>query len=349
MRKGIIRVLTVDDSPSMCKVIANMLNLDPQILVSGVVQNGKNAVDIVASLKPDIITMDIHMPVMDGVEATKQIMAYTPTPILILSNSIFKEGMGKVFQAISYGALDVMDKGELDLAGDRKGSEQLVEKIKFLSDIKVIRHPLAKIEKEADLSLPKISKDKGLSSIVAIAASTGGPKSICQILKNFPKDFPCGIVAVQHIATGFVEGLVKWLDGECNIQVRIAKDSEEIQPGVAYIAPCGVHMRVEEGGKIQLVNAPPYNGFRPSGDILLSSVGKIYGEDAIGIILTGMGKDGVDGMKTIKQMNGKTIAQDENSCTVFGMPKVAIEMEIIDAVLPLDKIAQKIIGLLAKK
>lgn len=344
--KGIIRVLVVDDSPLICKVLTNILNLDPQILVAAIAHNGKEAVEILPQLKPDIVTMDIHMPVMDGFEATKHIMAYNPTPILVVSSSVFKLGMDKVFKAISFGALDVLDKSELEIAGGEKPGKALIEKIKFLSSIKVIHHPLAKLQRERPVDILDVPEKKALDKIVAVVTSTGGPHALLNILKRFPKDFPCGIVIVQHITSGFVEGLVDWLDGECQLKVKIGRDSEEIRPGVAYVAPDSLHMRVGQGGRIHLCDEPAYDGHIPSGDVLLESVARVYGEGAVAVILTGMGRDGAMGMKAIKQMRGQTVAQDEKSCVVFGMPKVAIEMDVIDRILPLESIAEEIARML---
>lgn len=348
MEKGsIIRVLVVDDSPLACKVLTDKLNSDPHIIVAGIVHNGKEAVEIVPYLKPDIITMDINMPVMDGQEAIKQIMAYNPTPILIISSSVHREGMDKAFKAIAYGALDVIDKIQIESEGRAKPGEDLIEKIKFLSGIRVLHHPLAKLETKRPTRPPmELSLKKMPDKIIAIASSTGGPQALLEILKNFPADFPCGIVIVQHIASGFVEGLVDWLSGKCHIKVKTPTDSEEIQPGIAYIAPSGLQMRVAEGKKIRLSDEPPYNGHKPSGNILLKSAAKVYETGAVGIILTGMGTDGAEGIALIKQMGGKTIAQDEKSCAVFGMPRAAIELNAVDEVLPLEAIAKEIARML---
>lgn len=206
---------------------------------------------------------------------------------------------------------------------------------------------MAKIEKSKKtskvLTMPgKKSKDK----IVAVATSTGGPEALVKILKTFPKDIPCPIVIVQHITTGFVSGLVEWLNTECQIEVRIAEDAQALKPGTVYIAPCEMQMRVDMKSKIHLTNDPAYNGHRPSASVLLESVARSHGKNAIGVILTGMGSDGAEGIKAIKEVNGYTIAQDEKSCVVFGMPKVAIDMDVVDAVLPLDKIAEEIIRVL---
>jgi two-component system chemotaxis response regulator CheB len=343
--KALTRVLVVDDSPLMCKILTNILNCDPQILVAAVASNGKEAVELVPRLKPDIITMDMDMPVVDGLEATKQIMASNPTPILIVASTVFKAGMEKVFKAISHGALDVIDKGELELAGQKRSGEALIAKIKFLTGVRVTERRRGGLRSErsvVDLKTPGIEVS---DRIVAIVASTGGPQALLDVLKRLPEDFPCGIVIVQHITSGFLPGLVDWLNKECKIKVKIGEDAESIQPGVAYIAPDDHQMRVEDSGRITLSNEPAYGGHRPSGDILLESVARAYGKGSVAAILTGMGRDGAMGMKTIKQLDGKTIAQNEKSCVVFGMPKAAIEMNVIDKVLPLEGIAEEIVSM----
>jgi two-component system chemotaxis response regulator CheB len=344
--KALIRVLVVDDSPLMCKLLTDILNCDTQILVAAVANNGKEAVDLVPLVKPDIVTMDMDMPVMDGLEATKQIMAVHPTPILIVASTAFKAGMEKVFRTISHGALDVIDKKELELSGDKKSGEALIKKIKFLTGVQVADRPLPKLRSERSLADLKASRKEVSERIVTIVASTGGPQALLEILKRLPADFPCGIVIVQHITNGFLPGLVDWLAKECKIKVKIGEDSEEIQPGVAYIAPDNVQMRVKEGGKISLSNEPACGNHKPSGDVLLESVAMTYGRGSVAAILTGMGKDGVMGMKAIRQFRGKTIAQNETSCVVFGMPKAAIEMNLIDKVLPLEKIAEEIVSVM---
>ncbi len=346
---NIIRVLIVEDSPSICKVLKSILGSDPRISVVGVAYNGREAIELVAKLRPDVVTMDIHMPVMDGLEATKQIMAYYPTPILVISSSVWEGELYKIFDAISYGALDVIEKGQEDLIGNHRCGEELIEKVKLLSGIKVIRHPLAKLEKEDNIGVIKISERKNLDRVVAIVTSTGGPQALLKIFKSFPVNFPCGILVVQHIIPGFMGGLVDWLNRECQIMIKIAEDSEKIRAGVAYIAPCNFHMEVKEDGKIYLTTKLSHNkNNRLLGDVLLESVARVYKKGAIGVILTGMGRDGVIGMKAIRQMQGRTIAQDERSCAVFGMPKAAIDMGVIDRILPLDGIAEEIVKILNK-
>ncbi len=340
--KAMIRVLVVDDSPLMCKILTSILNCDPQILVAAVVNNGKEAVELVPRLKPDFITMEMDMPIMDGLEATRQIMAYHPTPILLVSSTVFKTGMEKVFKAISYGALDVIDKSDLELSGDKKSGEALIAKIKFLNGAAVTRLARVKLQNERSIVDLKGPLRQASDKIVAIVASTGGPQALLEVLKRLPSDFPCGLVIVQHITNGFLEGLVEWLGKECKIKVKIGENSEEICPGVAYIAPDNFQMRVERG-KINLLNEPARGGHRPSGDVLLESVARTYEKRSVAALLTGMGRDGAMGMKAIKQSRGKTIAQNEESCVVFGMPHAAIEMDVIDKVLPLQRIAEEIV------
>ncbi|MFQ5901133.1 MAG: chemotaxis-specific protein-glutamate methyltransferase CheB [Thermodesulfobacteriota bacterium] len=343
--KGIIRVLIVEDSPLMCKMLTSTINSDPKLLVVGTAYNGKEAVELVPKLRPHVITMDINLPVMDGFEATKQIMAYNPTPIIVLSLSVFKGGMDKAFKAISYGALEVVEKAPLESTQDNKVAKQLIEKIKFLARVKVIHHPLAKIERRK-LETIDIPKRKGTRKIIAIVASTGGPDALLRILKRLPKEFASGIVIVQHISNGFTEGLAEWLDSECQIRVKIAEDSEEIKAGIAYIAPSCLHMEVKTGERIGLTKGDSLHGHIPSGDILMESVGRVYKREATGIILTGMGRDGANGMRIIRQYHGNTIAQDEETSIIFGMPKAAIDMNIVDMVMPLDKIADEIVRIL---
>lgn len=331
----------------MCKILVSLLNNDPEILVVGVALNGKEAIDLFPSLKPDIITLDMDMPVMDGLEVTRQIMSLYPTPILIVSSSAFKTGMEKVFRAISYGALDVIDKGELVPKGGRKLGEDLADRIKNLTRARLADRSLLGSGEEHIVKELKKPKESSPKRIIAMVASTGGPQALLKILKHLPEDFPCGIVIVQHITSGFLSGMVDWLRKECKIKIKIGEDQELIQPGVAYIAPDNFHMKVEEGGKIRLSHEPPNNGHRPSGDILFESVAKAYGKGSIGVILTGMGRDGALGMKAIKQSRGKTIAQSDKSCVVFGMPHAAIETGAVDRILPLEKIAEELLFLVS--
>ncbi len=400
--KGLVKVLVVEDSSFMCKLLTNVLNSDPRIMVVGISRNGREALEKVPVLRPDIITMDIHMPVMGGFTAIKKIMTKYPTPIVVVSGSLFKKGVTEIFKAFSFGALDVIPK--IKLEDGKKYWEEFNNKIKELSTVQVrryseekaIRKQLEFISKhdqgislenvvfEKGLANPvKVSQDEttkikpfkkslnwksikdkkgniikngggrfldkyGTSNIVAIATSTGGPGTLFRILKKIPADFPCGIVIVQHIMCGFDVGLAEWLNAECSIEIKISEDSEVIKAGVAYIAPCNLQMRVEEDGKINLTKEGPRCGHYPSGDVLLESVALHYKDNAIGMVLTGMGSDGALGLKSIRDLGGRTFVQDEESSVIFGMPKRAIETGAVEKgnVLPPEKIAEKILDYL---
>ena len=345
MERTQIRVLIVEDSPLARQMLTTVINSDPQLQVVGVATNGQEAVELAPKLRPHLITMDIKMPKMDGLEATKQIMASCPTPILIVSSSVFKGGMDLAFKALAYGALDVIEKNAFEVAGDvGPAAADLITRIKTLAHVKVITHPLARLERHhrvmsGPIATPPLREQR----LVAMAASTGGPQTLLEILKALPKEFPCGLVIVQHIASGFSQGLVEWLDAECQIAVQLASDHAKIQPGVAYVAPTGVQMRVVNGGVIRLTDEGPYDGQKPSGTLLFESVAQVYGERAVGVILTGMGSDGAVGLKHLKAAHGHVIAQDEATSIIFGMPKTAIELGVVDEILPLDRIAEAIV------
>jgi two-component system, chemotaxis family, protein-glutamate methylesterase/glutaminase len=348
----IIKVLIVDDSHLMCKVLTDVLNSDPHIIVCGIANNGKDAFELAKSLKPDIITMDIHMPIMSGIEATELIMAYVPTPILIISSSTPMPSQGNIFDAIDSGALDFLEKQGVEYYSNKINRNQLIEKVRYLSRIKVITHPKGKsinkvYDKNNTQKTTKIYKPAKLSSsadkVLAVASSTGGTNAIAAILKSLPANLPCAIVIVQHLTAGFDDDFTSWLDSKSTIKVKIAEESEAIKPGTVYLAPTGFQTRIDSHRKFIISAEPSFNGHCPSGDILLSSVAKEYGRNAIGLILTGMGRDGADGIKMIHKVKGKTIAQDKESSIIFGMPQAAIELNAVDYVLPLDKIASKII------
>lgn len=353
LKKGVvylIKILIVEDSPLVCKILNKVFESDPELRVVGVASTGKEAVKLAMDLKPDIITMDIVMPDMDGVEATKQIMAYQPTPILLLTSSHLRK-QEAVFRAISFGALDVAEKTsfEQSLVEDDV-QERILSKIKLLSRIKVIRHPLARLEKERPVV--KIQESEGLEAsvvqgIVAIAASTGGPQALAAVLSKFPINLPYAVLVVQHIAKGFSEGLVEWLSNACVIKIKLAENNEIIKPAIVYIAPNDTHMKIGEGGRIRLTDEPPDGSFKPSANALFYSAASAYKRKTIGVILTGMGRDGVLGIKAIKDSGGCTIAQDEKSCIIFGMPKEAIALGVIDKVLSIEKIADEVMAKLS--
>lgn len=329
-----VRVLVVDDSDTARGMLKAFLASDADIEVVGEAKDGREAVDMAGRLRPDIVTMDIYMPVMDGLEAIEHIMARHPVPILVVTG---RSSSDLAFNALSKGALEVMAKPDADGAGD------LAKKVKLLSKVKVITHMRGR--KGADADLPKGAGPSGLDDIgiVAIASSTGGPKALSVVLPELPADLPCPVVVAQHINEDFVSGLADWLGDISMVNVKVAEDGESIRRGTVYISPAGGHMELREGGRVALVGKKPTDIYMPSCNLLLSSVADVYGAKSIGVILTGMGNDGTLGMRRIKEAGGVTIAQDEKTSAIYGMPREAVRSGCIDAVLPLEKIAGEII------
>ncbi|MBA7542279.1 Protein-glutamate methylesterase/protein-glutamine glutaminase [subsurface metagenome] len=333
-----IKVLVVDDSAMVREVVAKILSTDKKIEIIGQARNGKEAIELVAQLKPDIVTMDIVMPEMDGLEATEYIMAYHPTPIAIVTSSLAGKGKDFVYKSLDLGALAVIAKPDhiSDLG------ENFIEKIKLLSKVPVITHLTGKRKRRVKRTGISANKKVDTNKTVGIVSSTGGPDALRRILSKLPSDFPAGVVIVQHIGKGFEKDLIGWLNGYSRVTVKQAQPDEKIEPGCVYFAPSGYHTVVKEKGELGLINSPPVWGHRPSGDIMLSSLAQSYGLRAIGVILTGMGKDGARGLKAIKDAGGKTIAQDEKTSLIFGMPNVAIEMGAADRIVSIDSITDEI-------
>ncbi|MBV9463970.1 MAG: chemotaxis response regulator protein-glutamate methylesterase [Verrucomicrobiae bacterium] len=343
-----IRVLVTDDSPLMRQFLSGVIEATPEFSLVGVAANGEEALKLIPELKPDVVTMDIAMPVLDGLEATQQIMARHPTPILIVSASHAKEATGLAFKALAYGALDVFDKSFATAAEGREVKiAEFIARIKIVSRVRVIRHPFAKAGtapiRMAVPEKPASSERAPAGMLVAIAASTGGPHALQEILRELPADFPSSILIVQHISEGFDVGLADWLGHQCSIAVKLASDGLTIQAGTAYLAPTGSHLRIGKNRKLALTDEPAQDGYKPSANLLFESVARVYRERALGVILSGMGGDGVVGLREMKRAGARIFAQDEATSIVFGMPKAAVEAGIVDSVLALDRIAAAIL------
>ena len=340
-----VRILVVDDSQLARKFISEFLSVDPELEIIGTAQNGQEAIELTRNLKPDLITMDISMPVMDGLLATEHIMAYNPTPILVMSN-LLKSELHLSFQAISKGAVETIEKPDFSAGISSPDAKKLIRTAKLVSNVNVITHLGGKlkkkgIEKSVETKYDLIQETSKKSfDLIAIGASTGGPKVLAQILSQLPKNFTSSIIIVQHISKGFTPGLVDWLNRECILDVAEAKSGEQIIPGRVFVAPCDNHTLVTNNGRIRLNKGLPVAGNRPSASVLMSSVAKVYGQKCIGVVLTGMGEDGALGMLDIKKAGGRTIAQDEQSSAIFGMPKAAIDNGSVDRVLNVDRIGQ---------
>lgn len=340
-----IRVLIVEDSSVIREFLAHILAADPEIEVAGIARDGREAVDAVERFKPDVITMDVHMPIMDGYEATKLIMRENPTPIVIVSGSVETQEVGSSFKALEAGALAIvrrppgLNNGEFNSA-----VKDLVRTIKLMSEVKVVRRFARPVERAAPHVPPERGERPRIENadirVVAIGASTGGPAALSQILSNMSKDVPYPILITQHITTGFLQGFVDWLGSSSGFPVRIGTSGEHLLPGCAYLAPDGFHMGVAAGPTILLSDNPPEQGLRPSIDFLFRTVAREFGPKAVGVLLTGMGKDGAAELKLMKEKGAITIAQDAESCVVHGMPGEAIKLGGATHILPPEKIAE---------
>jgi two-component system chemotaxis response regulator CheB len=329
-----VRVLIVDDSAVTREVLTSLLNSDPDIRVIGQAATGAEAVEMTATLRPDIVTMDLMMPGMDGMEATRRIMARHPTPVLFLSSFFDRDGMYTRADAIAAGALDVVEKPALIPDWRWQNSAgKLVQKVKSLAKVPVIAH-IHGARKLLAQSSPGETLVGPAADVVAIGASSGGPRVIEALLASLPSTFALGIVVVQHMTDGFTTSMLRWLQERCALQIKVAEDGDAIVPRRVLFTPETLHLVVAIGGRIHLSAADPVNGHRPSIDVTFNSVAKVYGARSAGILLTGMGSDGAKGLLTIRQAGGVTIAQDEESCPIFGMPRAAIELNAAQHVLP---------------
>jgi two-component system chemotaxis response regulator CheB len=355
-----IRVLVADDSATSRALLVGLFAAEPDFHVVGEAKNGQEAVDMAERLAPDLITMDVQMPVMDGLEATKQIMVRSPRPIIIVSSTAREQEVKLSLEATRAGALMVLPKPEgptsPGFASDRR---QLVSMARAMSQVKVVRRhgaatPAASSSAvtapRAKMVLPTlVPQPRGATRLVAIGASTGGPAAIQAILSELPRSFPVPILVVQHIARGFTIGLAHWLAGDTALDVRVAELNELASPGTVYIAPDNRHIgcRVDGVGSIRIVldDAPAEGAFRPSASYLFRSVAETLGANAVSVILTGMGDDGIAGLRAAKAAGGRVIAQDEASSVIYGMPREAARAGVVDAVVPLSGIARRLMEL----
>jgi two-component system chemotaxis response regulator CheB len=420
-----IRVLIVDDSALMRRALSMLLASDPEIEVVGTARDGRAAIEQVVALRPDVITMDVRMPVMDGVQTTEHIMAYYPTPILVLTASLSRFDIDITFRMLGLGALDVMEKPSSD---DPGGLEQaragLIKRIKILSRVRVVTHlrgrrrqlqdsppaptsseneaaqqrsraarplpttdalrrkrgsrmlgnsdtarrlrgsrplgsppanpaqpkPQPPAAKPAPVVAPSIKSPSAATRrasmgsanrLIVIGASTGGPRVVQQILRQLPATLPASVLLVQHIADGFTRGMVDWLAGSSGLPVRLAQSGDVALPGHVFVAPDNMHLLIDRDGVLSLSSQPALLQ-RPSVDVTMQRAAEAYGPQAIGVLLTGMGRDGALGMAALHREGGYTIAQNGESCIVFGMPRAAIEARVVHEVLNPESIAGRL-------
>ncbi|HEY9749824.1 MAG TPA: chemotaxis-specific protein-glutamate methyltransferase CheB, partial [Allocoleopsis sp.] len=341
-----IRVFLVEDSPVSLVILKRMLTSTPDIEVVGTARNGIEALELIPQAQPAVICTDFYMPGMDGLEFTRQIMAKYPRPILVISASVQPDNTQNIFQLLDAGAVDVFPKPGAGLATDYElVKQELISKIKVLSGVTVFtKYRLSSARQTPPTLNPLHLTNTSVRDTVArralvIGASTGGPQALHAILAQLPANLPFPVLCVQHISEGFLQGLVNWLKVECRLNIKIAQAGEVPVSGTVYFAPERTHLELDNQGKFICLESALVDGHRPSVTVTFKSVAKFYGKAAIAILLTGMGKDGAEGMRAISAAGGITIAQDEKSSIVFGMPKEAIAMGVVQHVLPVNDIA----------
>jgi two-component system chemotaxis response regulator CheB len=335
---GPIRVVIVDDSDIVRQVLRRWLTPATGFQIVGEAPNGRVAVELVIKHRPQIVVMDVDMPVMDGLEATRLIMNQAPTPILIFTSSRLARERKVAFEALAAGALDVFHKPRL--TGDDPGADSDAGKLRklltLLAPIKVISRHASR----AHVPLPPHTPTGAVPRMLAIAASTGGPVALVKVLNALPPTFPLCTLLVQHQSAEFMDDFVAWLGENIKLPVKTAVNGESLRPSVVMVAPGDHHMRLAADGRIRIDRDAPIHACRPAADALFTSVAQVAGPKAIGVLLTGMGKDGARGLLDMRQAGAVTIAQDENTSVVYGMPKEAADIGAVSHVLPLEAIGE---------
>ncbi|WP_413166615.1 chemotaxis-specific protein-glutamate methyltransferase CheB [Capilliphycus salinus ALCB114379] len=355
-----IQVFLVDDSPVALIVLKRILASSREVEVVGTARSAKEALALIPTVKPDVICTDFHMPQMNGLEFTQEIMANYPRPILVISTAVQPEDTYNVFQLLNAGAVDVFPKPKNGvLLENSQLAEDLIRKIKILSGVRVFTrrkrssesHHRSHILGKFTSPFTPVSPSKLASKpvrMVGIGASTGGPQALHTILTQLPANLSVPVICIQHISEGFLQGLVNWLNVQCSLSVQIARNGEIPQNGTVYFAPECYHLEMDRQGRFLYTNAPPLAGHRPSITVTFQSLARYYGDRSVGILLTGMGRDGAEGMAAIAESGGMTIAQDEASSVVFGMPKEAIALQAAQQVLSIDAIAPQLLKHIAR-
>jgi len=338
-----LRVLVVDDSPTVRAHLTELLNADPELEVAGEAADGKRAIELCRLLRPDVITLDMMLPLMSGVAVTEYVMAYCPTPILVVSASINRGELLKTYDALAAGAVDVFEKPSAPTAAGC-WEREFISAVKTVARIRVITHirGRARLTGRSNGGHKEPHGDTQGAELIAIGASTGGPAAIVEILRGLPADFPIPVLVLIHIGEPFSSSFADWLDGLSVLRVRYAEDGDALpeygQPGV-LMAPPGAHLAVR-GRQLRLERTAERNSCRPSVDVLFESLAMEVGRAAVGCLLTGMGHDGAAGLLEMRRAGALTIAQDEATSIVFGMPREAIALGAAERVLALDQIAR---------
>lgn len=351
------RVLVVDDSAFMRKVISDMIAEDDAFEVIGTARDGLDALEKIKRLQPDVVTLDVEMPRKDGLETLREIMSTQPVPVIMLS-SVTQSGAKATMEALALGAVDFVPKPSgsisLDIADVR---EELMTKLKAAVGAKVqVTRPRV-LPRTPTILPPKAPQSRPMpvghiapvaDVLIVIGSSTGGPKALEEVICQLPKDLSAGVLVIQHMPAGFTRSMAERLDQIASVRVKEAEEGDSVRAGVVYIAPGDYHMKVSREQVIHLEQTPPVNYVRPSIDVTMFTLPPIYSTKLIGVILTGMGKDGAEGMAKIKEAGGVTIVQDEYTSTIYSMPRAVVESGNADFVLPIDRIGDAVVRAVRK-
>ncbi len=331
----VVRVLIVDDSLFMRAAIKKLLESTPGFVVLGQAKDGQEGVEKVLQLQPDVVTMDFNMPRLDGAGAVREIMRQRPTPVLMFSAHT-KEGAKETFEALAAGAVDFVTKPSGEVSADLSAvGPQIIEKLSAAATAR----PRAIAPAAPPVAAPRMTWPAGGPRVAIVGVSTGGPAALSRVVPALPRSIPLALVIVQHMPAQFTATLAERLNGMSAVRVKEAEDGDVPERGLVLIAPGDEHLEFGDRGAVRLTHGPPVHGCRPAADVTMASAARVFGNRAIAVVMTGMGRDGADGSVAIKRASGATVAQDEATSVIFGMPKAAVETGVVDAVLPLDSIA----------
>ncbi len=337
-----IRVVIAEDSAVTLEYLTYVLDGDPDLDVVGTARNGEEAVELATRLRPDVILMDVHMPVLNGYEATQAIMQHSPTPIVMATASSSRDETRGAFSALEAGALILLEKPPGPWDPDHEQAEQeLIRTVKLMAEVKVVRRWAPR----SPNGVPRPAAPRTVPRIIAIGASTGGPQALSGIFGALSRAPETPVVLVQHISDGFIAGFAEWLGLRTAMDVTLAVPGDPLRPGTIHVAAGDGHLKVTADGRLARDSGPPVSGFRPSISRLFESVAANYGRDAVGILLTGMGRDGAEGLLRMREAGARTIVQEEASCVVFGMPAEALRLRAASDVLAPDAIVQVLRGI----
>ena len=350
-----VRVLVVEDSLVVRILLTHIIARDPRLELAGAVESGEAALAAIETVRPDVISMDIRLPGIDGLETTRRIMASRPTPIVVIADSVEDSSLKISMNALRAGALSVVEK---PVATTNDGYEavagQICTQLRIMAAVPVIRRRPIGAEWSARKAapapeLPLLSEPGAAPSVLAVAASTGGPPALAKVIGGLAADFPLPVLLVQHMGAAFMDGFASWLDGVVPLAVGVARDGQTMQPGHVYVAPGDRHLELGASGMLRVSDAAPVGGQRPAATVLFRSVARQAGAQGIGVLLTGMGEDGAQGLLDMRKAGAATVAEHESSAVVYGMPAAAVRLNAAARVLPVDQVAPHLVRLAQRK